>query len=210
LTSDLVEPREEVIDVAKLVVDHKGEHTHLGGTSLVELLGAEVFLGILVRRTDPADRESRGREVSRERSLSLLPASKLKDTAEGKDLEGTSNRDIEGSIPARSKVGELGSIGGNFTREVDSGFVDQISNNTKLADTSVLDLNATETVELVLVSIGDKSKRIEEAKRRLGTELVLEGLEGGSLGGRLGRGKGGSRGNKGGGNGELHLDFFTK
>jgi hypothetical protein len=34
---DLVawKPRKKVIDVAELVVNHKGQHTHLGGTALV-------------------------------------------------------------------------------------------------------------------------------------------------------------------------------
>lgn len=56
---------------------------------------------------------------------------------------------------------------------------------------SHLDLDVTETVELVLVTIGNKAKRIEEAKRGLGTELVLEGTKGGRGLAGLGGGKGG-------------------
>ena len=39
---------EEVLDVAKLVVDHKGQHTHLGSTSLVQLDGTLLELGFLI------------------------------------------------------------------------------------------------------------------------------------------------------------------
>ena len=37
---------EEVLNVAELVVDHKGEHTHLGGTSLVKLNSTLGHLGL--------------------------------------------------------------------------------------------------------------------------------------------------------------------
>ena len=73
-----------------------------------------------------------------------------------------------------------------------------LSKEGKLGDTSVLDLYVTETVETFLVSIVEKSKRIEESKRRLGTKLRLEGVEGGGGLGNLGRCEGGSGGGNGG------------
>jgi hypothetical protein len=54
----------------------------------------------------------------------------------------------------------------------------------------VLDLNVSETVELFLVTIGNKSKRVEESKRSLGTELAFEGSQRGGGGGLLGRSEG--------------------
>jgi hypothetical protein len=101
----------------------------------------------------------------------------------------------------------LGSIAGNGTGKVDSGSVDEVSNNSKHTDTSVLDLNITEAVELLLVSIGDKAKGIKESKWGLSSELVLERhAQSRGAGLLLGRGKGGSRGNKGGEDSGLHLD----
>ena len=79
-----------------------------------------------------------------------------------------------------------------------------MSKDSQLGDTSVLELDVTEAVEALLVSISKHTKRIEESKRRLGTDLALETLEGG-LGGSLGsRGEGSGRGDEGGGNGGLH------
>ena len=51
----------------------------------------------------------------------------------------------------------------------------------------MLDLNVSETVEFGFITIGDKSKRIEEPKRGLGTDFVFEGGQRGGLGGFLGR-----------------------
>ena len=74
-----------------------------------------------------------------------------------------------------------------------------------MTDTSVLELDVTKAVESLLVSSVEHTKRIPEAKRRLGTEFVLESHveAGGGLAG-LSRSKGGGGGDKGGKDGELH------
>jgi len=66
----------------------------------------------------------------------------------------------------------LGTIHEDVTSKVDSGAGDNLSKEGKLGDTSVLNLNVTKTVETILVGIVQKSKRIEESKRRLGTKLT--------------------------------------
>jgi hypothetical protein len=96
----------------------------------------------------------------------LLPSGKFENTAEGKHLKGACNRNGETSIPSSRDVREFGSIQGDVARETDASSRYQISNNTKLADTAVLDLNTTEAVELFLVAIGNKAKGIKEAKWR--------------------------------------------
>ena len=63
------QPSEQVVDVSELVVNHQGEHTHLGGTALVEFLGAVVELSLFRVSTDKAYRETRSTEISREGSL---------------------------------------------------------------------------------------------------------------------------------------------
>jgi len=60
---------------------------------------------------------------------------------------------------------------------VESSTGDDVSEESKLGDTSMLELNVTETVETVLVSIIKKSKGIEESKRSLNSELGLECVE---------------------------------
>ncbi len=71
----------------------------------------------------------------------------------------------------------------------------------------MLDLYVTEAVETLLVGVVEESKRIEESKRRLCTELGLEGVEGGGGLGYLGRSEGGGGGGKGGGNSKLHFGY---
>ena len=64
-----------------------------------------------------------------------------------------------------------------------------------------------EAVEALLVGIIKESEGVEESKRRLNSELRLEGVEGGGGLSNLGGGEGGSRGGEGGKDGELHVGF---
>ena len=85
---------------------------------------------------------------------------------------------------------------------------DDVTQEGKLSNTSMLDLNVTETVETILVGVVKEPKRIEESKRRLNTELVLEGVEGGGGLASLGRREGGGGGNGGGKDDRLHVDYY--
>ena len=133
----------------------------------------------------------------------VLHDEEFQETNKGQDLEGSGNRDRERGIPAVSEVGELGARVVNVTREVDTGGVDQVSDNTQHTDAAVLDLDVTEAVELFLVTIGNKAKGIEEAKRSLGAQFVLEGLQGRGGGLLGGRGESGGGGDEGGENSRL-------
>jgi hypothetical protein len=99
---------EEVGNISKLVVNHKGQHTHLGGTALVQFDGTLLKLGLLIERV-PSQVEGIITEVTNEFSSSdVLHHGKLKETNEGKNLKGAGNRDSERSIPSVSKITELG------------------------------------------------------------------------------------------------------
>ncbi|KAL7564620.1 hypothetical protein ACA910_009310 [Epithemia clementina (nom. ined.)] len=126
----------------------------------------------------------------------VLHHKQFQETNKGKNLQSTSNRDGERSIPAIAQVRELGARVVNVTWQVDAGGVHQVSDNTQHADTFMFDFDVTKTVKFRLVTISNNSKRVEEAKASLGTQFLLEGLQctGGSLLG--GRGKGGSQSNK--------------
>ena len=200
---------EEVFDVSELVVDHKSKHTHLGGTSLVELDGTLGKLGFLIERI-PSEVKGSVSEVSDvfvSGSLDVLHNTQLQGTNEGEDLKGSGNGNSEGGIPSVSKIRELGARVVNVSWKVDSGSVDEVSDNSKHADTSVLDLDVTKTVELVLVTVGNNAKRVEESKRSLGTKLVFECHVGGdrSSGGILSGSKGGGSGDEGGKDSRLHF-----
>ena len=75
----------------------------------------------------------------------------------------------------------------------------------KLADTAVLELDVTEALETLLVGVGEEAERIEETKRGLDTELVLEGRESRARGTLLGRSECGGAGDKAGEESELHF-----
>lgn len=130
----------------------------------------------------------------------------FQETDEGQNLEGTGDRDIEGSFPARSKIRELGSRVVNIAREIDTGLVDEETNNTKHANASMLQLNVTKTLKLGLIGAVEETKRIPKSKGLLNTNLIFKGGKGRRSGGLLRGGKGGGGGKERGDNGELHLD----
>ena len=199
--------REEVLNVSKLVVDHKSQQTHLGGTSIVQFNGTLGKLGLFIEGV-PSEVKSSITEVTNElvsSSFNVLHDEEFKEANEGKNLKGSGDRDGERGIPSVSKIRELGSGVVDVSRKVDTSGVDQVSNNTKHTDTSVLDLDVSEAVELFLITVSDHAQRIEESKRRLGTKGILEGVQGGGLDGRLlGRSESSGGGDKGGENGGLH------
>jgi hypothetical protein len=158
-----------------LVVDHESEKTHHGGTSLVELDGTLLELGLFIEGV-PSEVQGTVAEVTREFTLTgdILHDSQFKEADESKNLEGSGLGNGERGGPTVTKVRELGSRVVNVSGKVDSGLVDKVSDNTEHADASVLQFNISKTVELFLVSIGDEAKGIEESKRRLGSEFVYE------------------------------------
>jgi len=199
-----------------LLVNHKSEDSHLGGTAVVELnstLG-ELFLGI---KGVPAEVNVSVTEVTNELvsgSLNVSHDGAFQPANEGNHLDKSSGRDSIRSDDGGNTVGvRVEAVSGvvNVSRKVDSGTGDDLAKEGKLTDTSVLELDVTKTVESFLVSSVEHAKRIPAAKRRLSTKLFLEGhVEGRGRGGRLCGGKGGGTGDKGGNNGELHLDYLIQ
>merc|ERR1712228_623045 len=168
---------------AQLFVDHKGKDTHLGGTSVVKLnstLLNLLFFGECVPAVVKSTFGVHVTEVTDEfvGSGNIFHDGSLQQTDEENKLGNSGGGDgLEGGETV-GDVGEFGSVKGDVSAKTVSGFLDKVSNNGKHGDTSVLDFNISETVELLLVSVGDKAKGIPEAKRRLSTKLVLESLEG--------------------------------
>mmetsp|Transcript_13043 Transcript_13043/g.18682 ORF Transcript_13043/g.18682 Transcript_13043/m.18682 type:complete len:218 (+) Transcript_13043:132-785(+) len=192
---------------SELLVNHKSKNSHHSGTSVVQLNGTLGKLGLFIKGV-PAEVKGAVTEVTNvfiSSSLNVLHDSKLKESNEGKDLEGSSNRNLKGASPSFSDISEGGSGVVNVSWKTDSGTGGDLSEEGKLGDTSVLELDVTETVETLLVGIIEQSQRIEEAKRRLSTKLVLEGVEGGGGLAGLGRGESGGRADKGSDDGRLHF-----
>jgi hypothetical protein len=186
-------------------MDHEGEDSHLGGTSLVELDGTLLKLGLTVERV-PAVVDGAVSEVSDEFGLSgqVTHDTALEDSDEEEELDKSTGRDLLEGGESTGDGGEGLSAEVDGSWKADSGLGDEVSDNGKHGDTSVLQFNSTEAVELFLVAISNKSEGVKESERRLGSELVFEGLDS-SAGGLLAcRGEGSGRGDKGGGDDGLH------
>ena len=195
-----------------LLVDHKSEDTEHGGTAVVELDGTLLKLGLLIK-VIPSEVNVSVTEVTDvlvSSSGNITHEGALKDSNEGNDLNKSGSGDGVGPEESGNTVGEgVEGVSGvvDGSGKVDSGTGHNLSKEGKLSNTSVLDLNVTETVEALLGAVsGEHAEGIEESKRRLGSKFVLEGIEGGGGLGYLGWGKGGGAGDEGGNDGRLHFD----
>jgi len=197
-----------------LLVDHKSEDSHHGGTAVVELDGTLLELGLLVE-VIPAEVNVSVTEVTNElvsSSGDITHEGALENSNESDDLDKSGSGDGVGSEKSGNTVGEgIEGVSGVVDRsgEVDSGTGHDLSKEGEHTDTSVLDLDVTKTVETLLGAVTrEHSEGVEESEWWLGAKLVLEGTKlGGGLAG-LGRGEGSGRAEEGGENGELHLDIF--
>ena len=193
-----------------LLVDHESKDSQHSGTAVVELDGTLLELGLFVEGV-PAEVDVSVTEVSNvfvSSSGNITHEGNLQKSNEGDDLalsvEGDGIRsDQSGNTVGVRVEGVSGVV--DVSGEVDSGAGDDLTQEGKLSDTSVLDLNVTETVEALLGAVsGEHAEGIEESKRGLGTELILEGVEGGGGLANLGRGEGGGRGDGSGEDDGLH------
>ncbi|EJK45348.1 hypothetical protein THAOC_36040 [Thalassiosira oceanica] len=193
---------------SELLVDHKSKDAHHGGTAVVELNTALDVLGLLIKSV-PAEVNGAVPEVTDELILArdILHDTELKKANEGNHLDESSGGDGVRSTDGGPAVGErVERVSGpvDASAEVDSGAGDDVSEEGKHRDTSVLELDESEAVESLLVGVVKEAERIVESKRLLDSELTLEGIElGGGLAG-LGRGEGGGRADEGEGGNRLH------
>ncbi|KAL7441839.1 hypothetical protein ACHAXH_005689 [Discostella pseudostelligera] len=184
-------------------MDHQAKNSHHCGTSIVQLNSTLGKLGLLIEGI-PSKVKSTITEVTNELSGgstvgTVLHDAKLQGTNEGNNLSKTGAGDGIGSGDGSPSIGEgVEGVAGvvNVARKVDAIAGDNLSQEGKLGDTSVLDLDISETVEALLVGTIEHAKGVEEAKRSLGTELVLEGGEGGGGLATLGGGEGSGRAGK--------------
>mmetsp|Transcript_1784 Transcript_1784/g.2139 ORF Transcript_1784/g.2139 Transcript_1784/m.2139 type:complete len:243 (-) Transcript_1784:74-802(-) len=197
-----------------LFVNHKSEDSHHSSTSVVELDSTLLKLGLLIK-VIPSEVNVSVTEVTNELvsgSWNILHESNLKKTDEGNKLNKSSSwdgvRSDKGGNSVRVGVeGVSGVVDASW--KVDSSAGDNLSKESKLGDTSVLDLYVTKAVETFLVNISvQKSKRIEESKWWLSSKLVLECLDGSGGLGNLGRSESCGGSGEGGGDNEFHVDCF--
>ena len=187
-------------------MNHQAKDTHHGGTALVKLDSPLLFLP-LWRLLVPAEVETIT-EVSRELCLSgnIGHDLKLKEADESKSLDKSRGWDGIRSVDSGKSigVGVEGAIRGDVSGKVVSSTGDEVSNEGKLGNTSVLELDVTKTIESLLVGTVKEAKGIPESKRGLGTKLALESVKGGGGLANLSGGKGSGRGDSGGKDDGLH------
>mmetsp|Transcript_15573 Transcript_15573/g.23220 ORF Transcript_15573/g.23220 Transcript_15573/m.23220 type:complete len:226 (-) Transcript_15573:8-685(-) len=194
---------------SKLLVDHKSKNSHHSSTSLVELDSTLLNLGILIEGVPSVINESIT-EVTNELSgsLNILHDEDLEESNESENLKESRRRDCGKSIESIRDVSESGSIVGDCSGKTDSSLLDKVSYNSKHSNTSVLKLDVTKTIELSLVTISYKSKRIEESKRSLCTKSIIESIKRGGGLCNLGRCESNSRCSKGGEDSKFHDGFI--
>jgi hypothetical protein len=189
------------VKVAQVLVDHNTKDTHLGSTSVVELDGALVDLGLRIEFV-PSEIDSSVTEVTREFVLTsgIAHHDLQAGDREGKPKPRRGRHFLKGG-KARGDV--------FISRDSETGLGGEVTDDGKHGNTSVLELDEAEVVENFLVTVVGEVEGIEKSQRSQGTDLTSErtGIYGYRRAGRvLGRGKGGSAGNKGGNNNTLHLD----
>jgi len=184
-----------VVGVAQVVTDELGNGEH-SKTSVLKFLSLALEQSFRVHGfSDLSDFE-----VSVLASVLNVSNSSdhLDPSEEGNGLDGGKTvRDI----------GELGSEG-DFTTPLVSLRGD-VSENSELSNTSVLQFGSTELVELLLANVLGKAKRIEVSSGLENTGFALERLQGSALSSVLDRGESGGGGNKGGNDGELHGELYV-
>ena len=143
---------------------HKAKDTHLGSTTVVKLYSELLVNSGLV----PLG-------LCKVNTLDLLLAGSVtdfEDTNEKDDLEDAEGRHGLKSSEAVLDTGEGGAVGDVAGKTNTCGGYD-VSEDSHHSNTAVLGLDGSVKVELLLVSILQKAKRIPEAKRSLSTDGVL-------------------------------------
>ena len=188
---------------------HQAKNSHHSGTSVVQLNSTLLKLGLLVELV-PSALEGSVTKISGElvsESWHILHDGNFKQTDEREDLNEALGGDGIRSEDGGKTVGvgvEGVAVEINISAEVSTRACDDVSQESKLSDTAVLDLNVSEAVESLLVGTIEQAEGVEEADRGLGAKLTLEVVEGGGGLADLGGGKGGSRGDGGGEDDGLH------
>jgi hypothetical protein len=145
-------------------VDHEGKDTHLGGTSLVELDGTLLHLGVRVKGV-PAIVDSAVSEVTDEFTLAGdITHDELQEETEANDLAPAFLRDSGESTESRRDIREAEARVVDVSGKTDTGRGDEVTGDGKHGDTSVLELDLTKAVEAALRGVAQQTQGVEEAK----------------------------------------------
>jgi hypothetical protein len=195
-------------------VNHKSKNSHHGGTSVVQFNGTLLKLGLFIK-VIPSEVDVSVTEVTGEfgKSWNLTHEGAFEDSNGGDHLHNSGGGDVVVSEDGSNSIGErvegvTSVVDGSWKVESSTG--GDLAKEGQHTDASVLDLDVTKTFESLFGGITrEKTERIEEAKRRLGTKFFLERVVQGSAGGGLlRRSESSGGGDKGGEDGGFHVDLF--
>jgi hypothetical protein len=196
-------------------VNHKSKNSHHGGTSVVQFNGTLRELGLFIK-VIPSEVDVTVTEVTGEfgKSWNLTHESAFEDSNSGDHLHNSGGGDVVVSEDGSNSIGErvegvTSVVDGSW--KVESGTGGDLAKEGQHTDASVLDLDVTKTFESFFGGITrEKTERIEEAKRRLGTKFFLERVVQGSAGASLlRRSESSGCGDKGGEDGGFHVDKLS-
>ena len=170
-------------------MNHEGEDAHLSSAAVVELDGSLSVDGLLV--------PSRGSQLSLLDVLLPSVEAELDQADEEEDLNGAEQRNGLKGSKAGLHACEWNTRS-DVARETDTSGGDEVTEDSKHGDAAVFGLDGAQAVEALLVSVLEEAKRVPEAKRRLGSDGVLEvHLQGGGLAAHASGGEGGGADKRG-------------
>jgi hypothetical protein len=145
-------------------VGNKSPDTHHGGTSVVQFDGTLFQLGGIIKLV-PAKVKGTVTVVTDEFGFVVQPGSITVDNFGNSEESKHLDKDILAISGVQKCLPRGHTVRDTFgTREADSSSGGQVSDNSQHRNTSVLDLAFAKSIELFLVSIGDKLQRIPQSQ----------------------------------------------
>ena len=171
-----------------LLVDHQAKDAHHGRTTIIKLDGTLGELGLLIKVIPPKVNVSVTEitHVFIAHARDVPHDGNFQKSDKRDQLHETGGGNGVGPDQGGNTIGErIKGIPGvvNISRQVEAPTCHDLSEEGKLTDPSVLDLDVPEPIEAFLGAVTvEQAKGVKEPKGGLGSKLILEGADGrGSL-----------------------------
>jgi len=89
-------------------------------------------------------------------------------------LRPSESRNVGDVLETSADTLEARAMEVNVAWKTNSGRGDNVASDGKHGDPAMLQLNSAEAIKLLLITVGDQTQGIPEAKRRLSADLVLK------------------------------------
>mmetsp|Transcript_24947 Transcript_24947/g.71262 ORF Transcript_24947/g.71262 Transcript_24947/m.71262 type:complete len:228 (-) Transcript_24947:26-709(-) len=161
-------------------MNHKTKDTHHGGAAVVQFDSPLAFL-LFGGECVPPKVDVIIPEVSDELPVSgnILHNGELQESNEEEDLEEASSGNFRESSDTSGDRSEGGTCEVDVPRETEASSRQNVSKDSKHGNTSVLDLDVSQSVEAVFIGICQKAQGVEKSEGRLGADFIFKGSEAG-------------------------------